>query len=81
MRPLALSSENKQSLPEQCILCDQDSLAARHVYEGTEEKSRGEGFSPLFDELPYLVDELFPSIDDEMIKLLSTPNGVADRPA
>jgi hypothetical protein len=65
LRPLDLSPEDKQLLPEQCILCDQASSAARYVCEGTEEKSRGEGFSPLLDELSYLVDELFPSINDE----------------
>jgi hypothetical protein len=53
-------------LPEQCIFCEQVNSAARHICEGTEEKSISEGFSSLLDELPYLVDELFPSIDDEI---------------
>ena len=63
---LALSSEDDELLPEQCVFCDQISSAARHVCEGTEDKSRGEGLSPVLDELCYLVDELFPSIDDGM---------------
>ena len=50
-------------LPEQCILCDQINPATCGVREGANDKSAGEWFGVVLDELPQVADKLLPNID------------------